>query len=42
MDQHLGHGERVGDEASVLAAGATEALQRIARHIMAALDGNLS
>ena len=41
MDQHLGHAERVGDEAGVLAAGAAEAVQRIAGHVVAALHRNL-
>ena len=31
MDQHRGHAERVGDEAGMLAAGAAEAVERIAR-----------
>ena len=37
MDQHLGHAERVGHEAGVLAAGAAEAVQRIAGDVIAAL-----
>ncbi len=37
MDQHLGHAERVGDQAGVLAAGAAEAVQRIAGDVVAAL-----
>ena len=37
MDQHRGHAERVGDEARVLAAGAAEAVERVARHVVAAL-----
>ena len=37
VDQHLGHAECVGHEASVLAAGAAEAVQRIAGHVVAAL-----
>ena len=41
MDQHLGHAERVGDQAGMLAAGAAEAVERIAGHVMAALDRNL-
>jgi hypothetical protein len=41
VDQHLGHAERVGDEAGVLAAGAAEAVQRIACDIIAALHRNL-
>ena len=41
MDQHGGHAERVGNEAGMLAAGAAEAVERIARHVIAALDRNL-
>ena len=41
MDQHLGHAERIGDEAGVLAAGAAEAVERVARHVVAALHRNL-
>ena len=41
MDQHGRHAERVGDEARVLAAGAAEAVERVARHVVAALHGNL-
>lgn len=41
MDQHLGHAERVGNKAGVLAAGTTEAVQRIARHVVAALHRDL-
>ena len=41
MDQHLGHAERVGDQAGVLAARAAEAVERIARDVIAALHGNL-
>ena len=41
MDQHLGHAERVGDQAGVLAAGAAEAVERIARHVVAALHRDL-
>jgi hypothetical protein len=37
MDQHRGHAERVGDEARVLPARAAEAVERIARHVIAAL-----
>ena len=37
VDQHLGHAERVGDQAGVLAAGAAEAVQRIAGDVVAAL-----
>src|SRR5215469_7530943 len=37
MDQHLGHAERVGDQAGMLAAGATEAVERVARHVVTAL-----
>ena len=41
MDQHARHAERVGDQAGVLAAGAAEAIERIARHVVAALHRNL-
>ena len=41
VQQHRGHAQRVGDEAGVLAAGATEAVQGIACHVIAALDGDL-
>ena len=41
MDQHARHAERVGDEAGMLAASAAEAIERIARHIVAALHRNL-
>ena len=40
MDQHLGHAERIGDQAGVLAAGAAEAIERIARHVVTALQGD--
>src|SRR5580692_2000646 len=38
MNEHAGHAERVGDQAGVLAAGAAEAIERIAGHVVAALD----
>ena len=41
MDEHAGHAERVGDKAGVLAAGAAEAVERIARHVIAALHRDL-
>ncbi len=41
MDQHGRHAERVGDEAGMLAAGAAEAVERVARDVVAALHGNL-
>ena len=41
MDQHPGHAERVGHEAGVLAAGAAEAVERIARHVVTALHRDL-
>ena len=41
VDQHLGHAERVGDQAGVLAAGAAEAVERIAGDVVAALHGDL-
>ncbi len=37
MDQHLGHAQRVGNQTGVLAAGAAEAVERIARHVVPAL-----
>ena len=37
MDQHAGHAERVGNEASVLAASATETIERVARNVVTAL-----
>ncbi len=41
MDQHLGHAERVGDETGMLAAGAAETVERVARYVIAALNRNL-
>ena len=41
MDQHLGHAERIGDQARVLTAGAAEAVERIARHVVTALQRDL-
>ena len=41
MDQHPRHAERVGDQAGVLAAGAAEAVERVAGDVVAALHGNL-
>ncbi len=41
MDQHRLDRQRVGDVAGVLAARAAEAVERIARDIIAARDGNL-
>src|SRR5215467_3127169 len=41
MNQHGGHAERIGHQAGMLAAGAAEAVERIARHIVAALHGDL-
>ena len=38
MDHHLLHAERVGDEAGVLAAGAAEAGQHVAGHVVPARD----
>ena len=40
MDQHLGHAERIRHQAGVLAAGAAEAIERVARHVVAALQGD--
>jgi hypothetical protein len=41
MNQHAGHTERIGDQTSVLATGAAKAIERVARHIVAALHGDL-
>ena len=41
MDQHGGHAERVGDQAGVLAAGAAEAIERVAGDVVAALHRDL-
>jgi len=41
MDQNFRHAERVGHQAGMLAAGAAEAVERIARHVIAALHRNL-
>ena len=41
MDQHPGHAERIGDQAGVLAARAAEAVEHIARHVVAALHRDL-
>ena len=41
MDQHLGHAERIRHQAGVLAAGAAEAVERVARHVVAALHRDL-
>jgi hypothetical protein len=41
MDEDARHGEGVGHEAGVLAGGAAEAAQGIARDVMAALHGNM-
>ncbi len=41
VDQHLGHAQRVGDQAGVLAAGAAEAVERVAGHVVAALHRDL-
>ena len=38
MDQHVGHPQRVGDQAGVLPARAAEAHQRVGRRIVAARD----
>src|SRR6266536_491639 len=37
MDQDFRHAERVGDQTGMLAAGAAEAVERVARHVVAAL-----
>ena len=41
MDQHRRHAERVGDQAGMLAAGAAEAVEHIARDVVAALHRDL-
>jgi hypothetical protein len=41
MDQHARHAERIGDEAGMLPAGTAEAVECVARHVVAALHGNL-
>ena len=41
VDEHARHAERVGDETGVLTAGAAEAVERVARHVIAALHRNL-
>ena len=41
MDQHACHAERIGDQAGMLAAGAAEAVERIAGDVIAALHGDL-
>ena len=41
MDQHRRHAERVSHQASVLAARATETVQSVAGHVVAALHGDL-
>ena len=41
MDQHRRHAERIGHQAGVLAAGAAEAVERVAGHVVAALHRDL-
>jgi len=41
MDQHPRHAEAVGYHAGVLPAGAAEAVERVARHVVTALHRNL-
>ncbi len=41
MDEHGRDRQRVGDVAGVLAAGAAEAIERVARDVIAARDRNL-
>ena len=41
VDQHRLHAERVGHQAGMLAAGAAEAVEQIAGHVVAALHRNL-
>ena len=40
MDQHLGHAERICDQAGMLAAGAAEAVECVARHVVTTLQGD--
>src|SRR3546814_2040541 len=41
MQEDLGHAERIGHQAGVLAAGAAEAVERVLGDIVAALHGDL-
>jgi hypothetical protein len=41
MDHYLGHAERIGDQAGVLAAGAAEAGEHVAADIVASGDRHL-
>ena len=41
MNEHARHAEAVCHQAGVLSAGAAEAVERVARHVIAALHGNL-
>ncbi len=40
MEKNILHAKRIGHEAGVLAARTAETVERVARHIIAALDGN--
>ena len=40
MEKNILHAKRIGHETGMLSARATKAVERIARHIIAALDGN--
>src|SRR5262249_27750451 len=41
MNQYLGHAERIGDETGVLPAGTAEAVEGVARDVVAALHRDL-
>ncbi len=41
MDEDCRHAERIGDEAGMLSASPAEAVERIARHVVPALHGDL-
>jgi hypothetical protein len=41
VQEHRRHAQRIGHEAGVLPAGAAEAVERVFRHVIAALDGDL-
>ena len=41
MDEHRRHAERIGHQAGVLTAGAAEAVERVAGHVVAALHRDL-
>src|SRR6478735_9957924 len=41
MHEHASHSESVGDQTCMLASGAAEAVERVARDVIPALHGNL-